>query len=71
MTRPKNPADSPNVGKALRDLNLPKESKLALIIPNQGSAQVPASGTVLQAGDQIIAVTSEDSVAVLQDALRG
>ncbi|MCJ7606048.1 MAG: TrkA family potassium uptake protein [Dehalococcoidales bacterium] len=63
--------DSPNVGKALRDLHMPKDSKLALILPNDGSAQVPAANTILHAGDQIIAVTGEDSVEELQDGLRG
>lgn len=63
--------DSPNIEKALRDVNMPKDSKLALIIPNDGTAQVPASNTVLRAGDQIIAVTSEDSVEELKNALRG
>jgi trk system potassium uptake protein TrkA len=63
--------DSPNVGKALRDLNFPKDSKLALIIPNEGTAQIPSANTILAPGDQIIAVTGEDSVDALKDTLRG
>ena len=49
--------ESTTVGKAVKDLSLPRESKLALIIPGEGSAHVPTANTVLQAGDQIIAVT--------------
>lgn len=65
------PTDSPNVGKALRDLHMPKDSKLALLIPRDGTAQVPTSGAILQAGDQIIAVTGEESVEELKNSLRG
>ena len=64
-------AESKTVGKAVKDLSLPKESKLALIIPVEGSAHVPVANTVLQAGDQIIAVTSPDSKEALQAALTG
>lgn len=64
-------AGATTVGKALKDLDLPKESKMALIIPKNGSAQVPTGNTVLQVGDQIIAVTSEESKHALQTALGG
>ena len=63
--------DSSTVGKAVKDLSLPKESKLALIIPAEGSAHVPVAHTVLQAGDQIIAITPPDSKEALRAALIG
>jgi trk system potassium uptake protein TrkA len=63
--------DSTTVGRAVKELVLPKESKLALIIPGQGSAYVPTPNTVLLAGDQIIAVTSPDSKDALRAALGG
>ena len=63
--------ESTTVGKAVKELSLPKESKLALIIPNEGSAHVPASNTVLRAGDQIIALTSPESEEALRTALSG
>ncbi len=59
------------VGKALKDLDLPKDAKMALIIPKNDSAQVPSGNTVLQVGDQIIAVTSEESKEALKTALGG
>ena len=63
--------ESTTVGKMVKDLSLPKESKLALIIPGEGSAHVPAANTVLRAGDQIIAVTSSETKEALRTALRG
>jgi len=64
-------AKSATVGKTVRDLTLPPESKLALIILGEGSAYVPASNTVLHAGDQIIAVTTLETKEALRAALRG
>jgi trk system potassium uptake protein TrkA len=63
--------DSRTVGKSVKDLSLPGESKLALIIPAEGSAQVPSPGTVLMAGDQVIAVTRAESKDALRVALGG
>jgi trk system potassium uptake protein TrkA len=63
--------ESTTEGKMVKDLDLPKESKLALIIPAEGSAQVPAANIVLHAGDQIIAVTSPESKEALREALSG
>jgi trk system potassium uptake protein TrkA len=63
--------ESTTVGKAVKELSLPKDSKLALVIPSEGSAHVPAASTVLRAGDQIIAVTPPESKEDLKAALRG
>jgi trk system potassium uptake protein TrkA len=64
-------AESTTVGKTVKGLSLPKESKLVLVIPGQGSAHVPVANTVLQAGDQVIAVTSAESEEALRASLRG
>jgi trk system potassium uptake protein TrkA len=61
--------DSSVIGKAVKDLNLPSESALALIIPNEGSAHVPLAHTVIQAGDQIIAITPAANKDALKAAL--
>ena len=63
--------ESTTVGKIVKELSLPKESKLALVIPHKGSAHVPSAHTVLRAGDQIIALTSSESEEALRTALRG
>jgi trk system potassium uptake protein len=65
------PADSATVGKAVKDLMLPKESKLAIIIPSEGSAHLPIAHTVLKAGDQVIAITPAESKEDLRAALSG
>lgn len=63
--------ESTTVGKAVKELVLPKESRLVLVIPGQGSAHVPTANTVLLAGDQLIAITSPDSKEALRSALGG
>jgi len=63
--------ESATVGKTVKELSLPKESKLALIIPNEGSTHVPVANTILNVGDQIIAVTSPESKEALKSALMG
>jgi trk system potassium uptake protein len=62
---------STTAGKAVKDLVLPKEAKLVLVIPVQGNAHVPTANTVLLAGDQVIAITSPDSKDALRAALGG
>ena len=64
-------AESTTVGRTVKELSLPKESKLVLVIPHEGNAHVPSAGTVLRAGDQIIALTSPESEDTLRAALRG
>lgn len=63
--------ESKTLGKTVKELSLPKEAKLVLIIPAEGSAHVPAANTVLKTGDQIIAITTPESKEALQSALRG
>ena len=63
--------ESITVGKAIRELGLPKESKLALIIPLENEPRAPTASTVLQAGDRIIALTTHETEEALRAALRG
>ncbi len=65
------PPDSKSVGKAVKDLPLPSESILSLIIRKSSNLIVPAADTILQAEDQVIAVTPPESEAALRTALRG
>jgi trk system potassium uptake protein TrkA len=65
------PADARTVGKEIRELPLPPESRLFLIIPKQEKPRVPTASTVLQAEDQILAITTPDSEEELKTALRG
>jgi len=63
--------ESTSVGKTVKDLSLPKESQLALIIPAEGNVYVPTASTVLKADDQIIAITTMETDEALKSALRG
>ena len=65
------PPDSTTVGKAVKELSLPSESVLSLIISKGRKPQVPTVDTIIQAEDQIIAVTRPESEEALRAALRG
>ncbi len=63
--------DSTTMGKSIKELSLPQDSRLVLIIPAEEKPHVPTIKTILQAGDQIIAVTPPESEVALRAALRG
>jgi trk system potassium uptake protein TrkA len=59
------------VGRPVKELSLPPDSVLALVIRNGQKPQVPDDDTVLQANDRIIALTSTDSEEALRKELTG
>jgi trk system potassium uptake protein TrkA len=59
------------VNKAVKDIKLPKDSVLALLIRNGSKPQVPTADTVLKIDDRIIALTSMENEAGLRKALVG
>ena len=65
------PPESTTVGKPVKELSLPPGSKLALLLRKKGKPLVPTANTILQAEDQIIAVTTPESEETLRTALRG
>jgi len=65
------PPTSTTTGKLVKELSLPEESKLALIIPKDRKPHMPTPHTVLHAGDQIIALTTPESEEALRAALTG
>ncbi len=64
------PASSPAAGRRVRDLGIPDDAILALVI-RDGSAIVPYGETALAAGDEVIAVTTPASEATLRHILLG
>ena len=60
------PMVSPMVGSALRELNLPQESTIALIIRG-GQPIFPDGGTVLRAGDEVVAFTRSTHESELRE----
>ncbi len=65
------PPEAITVGKAIKELSLPPESTLSLIIRKEHKPIIPKSNTILQAEDQIIAVTTPESEKALRASLRG
>ena len=59
------PAESPIVGKMLRNINLPRSSNLALIIRNK-EYLIPTAETVMNANDDVFALVSREG----EEALR-
>ncbi len=63
-------AGSSVLGKRLREIALPEESTLAVIIRN-GQAIFPTGDTVFQAGDEVVALTRSVHEAQLRNLLFG
>lgn len=64
------PEHSPAVGKPLRDLNIPEDCVIPLII-RDGKGIVPHGETVLAAGDEVVAVTTLEHEDVLEHVFNG
>ena len=65
------PAEATTVGKAVRELPLPKGSTLSLLLRRRQKPIIPRANTILQAEDRIIAITTPESEEALRAALRG
>jgi len=65
------PSDSPALGRPLRELGIPDDCILPLVIREGKEAIIPYGNTMLQPGDQVIAVTSEASEETIRRILYG
>ena len=65
------PPSSPALGRPLRELGIPDDCILPLVIRNGSQAVIPYGDSLLQANDQVIAVTSEASEERLRGILCG
>jgi len=65
------PPESTTIGKPVKELTLPPESVLSLIIRKARKPIVPTPSTTIEAEDRIIAVTPPESEEALRTALRG
>lgn len=61
---------SPAAGRALRDLQFPPEVLISVVIGKQG-ASVPGGDTVLQVGDEVIAVIPRESDTAVRNMIAG
>jgi len=57
------------VGKSVKELSLPSDSILALLIRNGQRPQVPTADTILEVNDRIIALTTADGEKTLRQEL--
>ncbi len=64
------PETSPVRGKAIRDLPLPADTVIATII-REGRLVIPRGDTVLEAGDEVLAVSVVSAEPALKQALLG
>ncbi|HSB82482.1 MAG TPA: TrkA family potassium uptake protein [Candidatus Methylomirabilis sp.] len=64
------PETSPAQGKAIRDLNLPANTVIVSVI-REGKLVIPRGDTLLQAGDEILAVSAVAAEKSLKETLVG
>lgn len=60
------PVNAAVVGRRIDDILLPPQSIVALVIDDEGEPRVPNAETVVQGGDEVVAVTRTEN----EDALR-
>jgi trk system potassium uptake protein TrkA len=65
------PPHAPAIGKTVKELRLPAGDTLSLVIRGRQKPFVPDKDTVIEAEDQIIAITTPGSEEALGTALRG
>jgi len=65
------PPHSSTIGKKVKELKLPGKSFLSLVIRNRQKPFAPNDDTVLEAEDQVVAVTAHEDEEALGNALRG
>lgn len=63
------PEEAGVVGKTLSDVTLPHQSLIWGIVDAEGNPKAPTSETVLHAGDEVVAVTLQESQEALRNAL--
>ncbi len=65
------PETSPVIGRSVREVMLPSESLISLIVDPGGVPRIPGGETRLHAGDALVLVTRQESIGWLRDALIG
>lgn len=65
------PDTSPVDGRSVREVLLPPESLISLVVDPGGVPRIPSGDTRLNAGDALVVVTRKESTGLLRDALIG
>ena len=63
------PDDSRVVGQPVRNVMLPYQAMISLIVGGDGQPKVPSADTIIHAGDEVVAVTMHESEEALREAL--
>jgi len=63
------PEDSRIVGRPIREILLPYQSMVAIIIDEGGRPKMASGDTIIRAGDEVVAVTMHESEEALREAL--
>lgn len=65
------PETSPVAGRSVREVLLPAESMISLIVDPGGVPRMPSGDTRLNAGDALVVVTRKESLPMLREVLIG
>lgn len=65
------PETSPVAGRSVREVLLPAESLISLIVDPGGVPRMPSGDTRLNAGDALVVVSRKESLAILKEQLIG
>lgn len=63
------PEDAAVVGRPIRDVGLPQQSIIWGIVDTEGNPKAPTADTVVHAGDEVVAVTLQESEEALRAVL--
>jgi trk system potassium uptake protein TrkA len=65
------PPEAQVVGKPIKGILLPQQSLITLIVGSDGQARLPTGDMIIQAGDEVVAVTMLENEEGLRTALTG
>ena len=65
------PEKSPVAGRSVREVLLPPESLISLVVDPGGVPRIPSGDTRLNPGDALVVVTRKESAPMLREALIG
>jgi len=63
------PEESRVVGARIRDILLPQQAMIILVVDDAGVSKIPSADTMIRAGDEVVAVTLHESEDALREAL--
>jgi trk system potassium uptake protein len=65
------PREAKTIGELLRNIQIPEESELALVISSGNKNRIPTKNTVIKENDRFIAITTRTKEVALRKALTG